>query len=73
MFIAGNNKTPKDDTLIECVEVTINDAETEQGAELLARKIVTREVYNLRRVFECSTCFMQEETQRSFKKMAEKM
>lgn len=48
------------ESYVEPVEVTVNDAETEIEALEEAKKILKRLNYTLRKVYECTQCFYQD-------------
>lgn len=59
----------KNDNFIMPVEATVNDAQNEEEALNEVKKIVVRKFYTLRKVYECTQCFYQDETKRILAKM----
>lgn len=61
----GEISEPKNAT-----EVTVNDAQTEEQALTEVKKILKRNIYLLRKVWECTSCFYQDRQVRAMEKIA---
>lgn len=70
-FLAFNGEVGEGGAINWPVEVTVTGRYTEEDASVMVSSVVQREHYQLRRVYECTTCGFQETTSKSMETLAE--
>ena len=66
-------KAGKDDVLVEATEIQVIGRTTEKNALDRAKQILQREKYHLKKVWECGTCQVQEETVLALKELVKEI